>query len=110
MSLYHLSIGDASDPKFHWDNGDYSGNIPEIILDLGSTGLLGCVDARRLLVSPAYGGKVLDWGSSGARLTKTRIVEFLNELNGPLITGNLVLSRVQDLEDDREYILFAWED
>ena len=110
MSLYHLSIGDASDPKFHWDNGDYGGNIPEIILDLGSTGLFGCVDARSLLECPTYGGKILDWGSSGARLTKKRILEFLHEYNGQLITGNPVLSRVQALEDDREYILFAWED
>lgn len=70
---------------------------------------MGCVEARRLLESPKYGGKVLDWGSSGARLTKERIIEFLNDFEGPLITGKPVLSRIQALEDDREYILFACE-
>jgi hypothetical protein len=110
MSLCYLSIGDASDPKFRWDNGDYGGNIPEIILDLGSIGLLGCLAARSLLQSPTYGGKVLDWGSCGARLTKARIIEFLNKYKGQLITEKPVLSAVQALEDDREYILFAWED
>lgn len=109
MSFCNLYVGDASDPKFHCDDGDYSGNIPRIILDLGSIGLVGCVDARNLLESPAYGGKVLDWGSSGAQLTKKRIIEFLHELNGPLITGQPVLARIEALQDDTEYILFACE-
>lgn len=109
MSFYNLYVGDASDPKFHSDGGDFSGNIPEIILDLGGIGLMGCVSARNLLESPKYAGRVLDWGSSGARLNKPRIIEFLNEFNGPLLTGNPVLPRIQALEDDREYILFACE-
>lgn len=109
MSFYNLYVGDASDPKFQWDGGDFSYNIPKVILDLGGIGLMGCVEARSLLEGPKYGGKVLDWGSSGARLTKERIIEFLNDFNGPLITGNPVLSRIQALEDEREYILFACE-
>lgn len=97
MSICHLSIGDTSDPKFHWDNGDYGGNIPKTILDLGSAGLFGCVDARRLLESSTYGGKVLDWGSSGARLTKTRIIEFLHEFKDPLMTEHSVHSGLPPL-------------
>jgi hypothetical protein len=109
MSFYNLYVGDASDPTFHWDGGNYSGNIPNIILDLGSIGLCGCVHTRNLLVSPKYGGRVLDWGASGARLTKARIIEFLNEFEVPLLTDNATLARIQTLEDDREYILFACE-
>jgi hypothetical protein len=109
MSFYNLYVGDASDPKFHWDGGDYSGNIPEIILDLGGIGLFGCIDARNLLEDAKYGGKVLDWGSSGARLTKARIIEFLNDFKGSRSTGNPDSSRIDALEDDREYILFACE-
>lgn len=109
MSFYNLYVGDPSDPKFHWDGGDYGGNIPKIILDLGGIGLMGCADAMRLLQSPKYGGKILDWGSSGARLTKAQIIEFLHDFNAPLITGKPALSRIQSLEDDREYILFACE-
>ena len=109
MSFYNLYVGDASDPKFNWEGGNHSYNIPEILLDLGGIGLTGCVEARLLLESPKYGGKVLDWGSSGARLSKARIIEFLQEFNGPLITGGSLLARIQALEDDREYILFASE-
>lgn len=109
MSFYNLYVGDASDPKFHWDGGDYSGNIPNIILDLGSIGLFGCIDARRLLESPKYGGKVLDWGASGARLTKARIIEFLTDFEGSRSTGEPEPSRIDTLEDEREYILFACE-
>jgi hypothetical protein len=108
MSFYNLYVGDASDPRFHWDGGDYSGNIPETILDLGGLGLSGCAGARNLLESPKYCGRVLDWGSSGARLTKARIIDFLNEFEGPLLADN-TLARIQTLEDDREYILFACE-
>lgn len=109
MSFYNLYVGDASDPKFHWDGGDYGGNIPEIILDLGSIGLLGCVEVGNLLESPKYGGKVLDWGASGARLTKEQIVEFMNESVGSSMTRIDALAKVRMLEDDREYILFACE-
>jgi len=109
MSFYNLYVGDASDPKFRWDGGDYSDNVPNIILDLGGTGLTGCVAARILPESPKYGGKLFDWGSSGARLTKSRIIEFLSDFNGPLITGNPTLACIQTLENDREYILFACE-
>lgn len=109
MSFYNLYVGDASDPKFKWEDGDHSGNIPKIILDLGGIGLTGCVEARILLESVKYGGRELDWGSSGARLTKARIIEFMHEFNGLLITGNSVLARFHALEDDQEYILFACE-
>ncbi len=109
MSFYNLYVGDASDPKFNWEGGDFSYNIPKILLDLGGIGLTGCVEARILLESDKYGGKVLDWGSSGARLTKARIIEFLHDIHRPLITGCQWLVRVQTLEEDRDYILFACE-
>jgi hypothetical protein len=109
MAFYNLYVGNASDPKFRWDGGDYGYNIPEIILDLGGIGLAGCAEARNLLESPKYGGKVLDWGSSGARLTKARIIEFLHDFHGPLITGYPAHARIQALDENREYILFACE-
>jgi hypothetical protein len=56
MSFYNLYVGDASDPKFKWECGDYSYNIPKILIHLGGIGLMGCVEARSLLESPKYGG------------------------------------------------------
>jgi hypothetical protein len=109
MSFYNLYVGDASDPKFQWEGGDFSYNIPKIILDLGGIGLMGCVEARILLESAKYGGKVLDWGSSGARLTKARIIEFLNEFDQPRIASGKASQGIHALEDDKDYILFACE-
>ena len=109
MSFNNLYVGDASDPKFHWEGGDYSGNIPVIILDLGGIGLMGCVEARSLLKSQKYGGRVLDWGSSGARLTKERIIEFLSEFGQPRIASSLTAERIKTLEEGKEHILFACE-
>ena len=60
MSFYNLYVGDASDPKFHWEGGDHSGNIPTIILDLGSIGLVGCMDAMNLLEDSRLG---IQWRS-----------------------------------------------
>jgi hypothetical protein len=110
MSFYNLYVGDASDPKFQWEVGDFSYYIPKIFLDLGGIGLTGCVEALILLESPKYGGKVLDWGSSGSRLTMDRIIEFLHEFNGLLITGCPVYARIRALKADQEYILFACEE
>ncbi len=109
MSFYDLYVGDASDPKFHWDGGDYSGKIPESVLDLGSPGLMGCVSARSLLESPKYGGRVLDWGASGARLNKGRICEFLDDFAKGNASQSLLLEKVQSLDDGVEYILVACE-
>lgn len=109
MSFYNLYVGDASDPKFHWDGGDYSGNIPKIILELGSLGLPGCAAARNLLEKPKYAGRVLDWGASGARMNKARIVEFLAELGGGEPRRTTLQDDLSILEEDREYILFACE-
>lgn len=96
MSFYNLYVGDATDPKFQWDGADFSYNTPKTILDLGGIGLTGCVEARILLKSPKYGGKVLDWGSCGARLTKERIIELLHEYNGPLWRPGFKLAKKGD--------------
>ena len=109
MSFYNLYVGDATDPTFHWDGGNYSGNIPEIIMELSSLGLPGCARARNLLESPKYGGRVLDWGASGARMNKARIIEFLAELSGAEPHCITPRHDINALEEDREYILFACE-
>ena len=109
MSFYDLYLGHADDPKFKWDGGEYAGNIPSIIVKFGSIGLMGCVRARTLLESPAYGGRVLDWGASGAKLSKARVAEFLREFYGGTQRDEM-LRRIEALRDDREYLLFACEE
>jgi hypothetical protein len=50
------------------------------VINLFTTDVLTCVEARRLLESSKYGGRVVDRGASGAILTKNRILEFLSEI------------------------------
>ncbi len=106
---YDLYVGCADDPRFKWEGGDYNGNIPEVVVHLGSVGLGGCIDAVRQLESSKYGGKRLDWGACGARLTKERITEFLHDFapdGGWLLTR---LTMLEPLDVNRIYVLFACE-
>lgn len=109
MSFYDLSLGYADDPKFKWEGGDYSGNIPTIVINFGSVGgVSGCATARNLLESPKYGGRVLDWGASGARLSKAQVIEFLTEFYSDH-DRKRALDLVAPLSEDRIYLLFSWE-
>jgi hypothetical protein len=109
MAFYNIYIGNADDPKFHWDGGNHSGNIPSILLNLGSPGLHGCAEARQLLESQKYGGKVLDWGSSGARLLKEQILQFANEFFHEDWQREQAVEKIKTLDPARIYILFACE-
>jgi len=109
MSYYDLYVGDADDPGLRWEGGNYNGNIPRVILAVGSINILACVAARSLLEGPKYGGRELDWGASGARLTRDRIIEFLEEF--PMNSGwrQLAIERAKTLDENRLYVLFACE-
>ena len=110
MAFYDLRLGRAEDPKFKWEGGDFNGNIPTTIIDFGSVGgLSGCAEARRLLESPKYGGRVLDWGASGAKLSKVRVIEFLTEFYSDEQQRSHLLRKLDVLTDDQTYLLFACE-
>jgi len=55
------------------------------------------------------GGRVLDWGASGAILQKGRIVEFLKEMELPEEELQLAKDNLIGLTSGTEYALFAWE-
>jgi hypothetical protein len=101
-------IGRPEDPRLIWEGGDYNGNnIPNPEIDLFTTNVLTGAEARRLLESVKYGGRVLDWGASGAILTKDRILGFLNEM--PEAERTAAVTMLDTLTDGTEYVLFAWE-
>jgi len=109
MSFYGLSLGYADDPTFKWEGGNHSGNIPSIVIDFGSVGgVSGCATARNLLESPKYGGRELDWGASGAKLSKSQVIEFLSEFYSGH-ERDRALELVAPLSDDQIYLLFSWE-
>ena len=109
MSTYHLYIGDPEDPKFHFASEDHYGSIPKILLDVGSIGLTGCVAAQSLIESEKYDGKKLDWGSSGAILSLSMIREFLDDFSEQFPRERLGNALVEELDEKRDYVLFAAE-
>ena len=79
------------------------------MINVLSTDVLNCSRVRGLLESSKYGGRVLDWGASGAILNKKRIVEFLNEMGLSETERKLAMSNLVGLANGTEYLLFAWE-
>ena len=109
MSFYNLYLGYADDATFKWDGGDFNGNIPNIVVNFGSMDLCSCGEARQLLESPKYGGRVLDWGSSGARLTKSQVIQFLTEFYPDESLRNEMIRKLDIIPEDRLCLLFACE-
>ena len=122
---YSLFLSYADDPTFSWEAGNWEGNVPKRVVVFDDLlGLQGCGQAHCLLRSPKYGGRQLDWGASGARLNKAQIIEFLTDFYsgddkppGVRLIGDLpakrhlpeILSKLDDLPDDRLYVLVSCE-
>ena len=110
MTYYDLRLSEADDPHYSYNNGHYDGNIPRNSVNFSLMGnLFECIKARRMLESDEYGGKVLDWGSSGAKLRKPDVIGFLNWFFTDEERKREALSKIEDFPDDRLYILFAVE-
>ena len=109
MPFYNLYLGYADDPKFQWEGGRRIGNIPKVIVNFGAITPTDFTKAVKLLESPAYEGRVLDWGASGARLPKARVSEFLNEFYPAGAERDKILLKLDKIEDDRLCVLFACE-
>jgi hypothetical protein len=110
MTWGDLAVGELDDPDFHWDGGDYNGNLPRPLLNLGNLELFGIVQARSLL-EERYGGKVLDWGGSGAPLKRERILEFLREFQMRSISEEWrrkATQKVMTLNPDKVYLLYDY--
>jgi chorismate mutase len=79
MSYLDVYIGDLSDPSFHWDGGNWNGNVPTRLSPFFPDG-----DRIRLVVleridSEAYEGKQTDWGSYVAKVTKQQIEDLIEK-------------------------------
>jgi hypothetical protein len=79
MSFLDVYIGDLSDPSFHWDGGDWNGNVPTRL----SPFFPGGDRIRRVMLerieSKAYEGKQTDWGGYVAKVTKQQIKDLIEE-------------------------------
>lgn len=109
MSLHNIAVGASDDSRFRWEGGDSNGNLPRAILDLGFIGATAHVQAGRLLESE-YGGRRLDWGSTGALLAKSQIEDFLRACGiNDARWRRKAISRVAALDGSSIYVLYVFE-
>ena len=79
MPFLDVYIGNLSDPSFHWDGGNWSGNVPTPLSPFfpqGHTDRSVLIDR---IASGAYEGKQTDWGGHVAKVTKQQIKDFIEE-------------------------------
>src|SRR5437870_3932645 len=79
MSFLDVYIGDLEDPLFHWDGGNWNGNVPTRLSPFFPHG----DRIRRVMLeridSKAYEGKQTDWGGYVAKVTKQQINDLIEE-------------------------------
>ena len=82
MSFLDVYIGDLSDPSFHWDGGNWNGNVPTRLSPFFPDGHR----VRRAMLdridSGSYEGKQTDWGGYVAKVTKKQIKDLIKEQYG----------------------------
>jgi hypothetical protein len=114
MTYCSTYIGDLADPAFHWDGGDWNGNIPR-----------GISPAFPPLRTPNnYNRKFHDWvsrtkvtckqtdyGGWVARVGKAQLLDFIQYCYGSETDEavNKLIELVNSLEDAGQYALVAEE-
>jgi hypothetical protein len=91
-------IGDANDPNFKWNGGDYNHNLPKRITP-------NLFNAYKIFNDKEFNFIKLDWGGFGAKVTKTQILNLLTKYG----SSNELTESVQSLKDDLEYVLVIME-
>lgn len=121
MSFLNVYIGDLSDPKFSWENGNWDGNIPTRTSPFFPTRtafskLIDMIEEGKLE------GKQTDWGGWTAKATKEQIKLFFEETSREYVKQqdpkffqhlidnyNDLVKFIDNLEPDKEYALVACE-
>src|SRR5207237_9627937 len=79
MSFLDVYIGDLEDPSFHWDGGNWNGNVPTRLSPFFPDGdRIRHVMLKRI-DSKVYDGKQTDWGGYVAKVTKQQIKDLIEE-------------------------------
>src|ERR1700688_389658 len=116
MSFYEVFIGSLEDPSFHWEGGNWNGNIPHALTPDFPYGRRDFAEVLRRIEVGIYVGKQVDWGAWVAKVDKQQIERLLGDLYvttppaAPQVE-NLVKLRqaVGQLDADRQYALVAYE-
>jgi hypothetical protein len=78
MSVLDVWIGRLDDPKFHWDGGDWNGNLPRRVSPFLPTHAPWYLLVRKIR-NGELDGKQVDYGGFVARVTKQQIRDFVRE-------------------------------
>ncbi len=95
MSYLDVYIGDLNDPTFHWDGGDWNGNVPTRLSPFFPDGSRIQRVILDRISSGAFDGKQTDWGGHVARVTRQQLKDLLDEQLG-------VTAAEGSLSDSRE--------
>ena len=116
MTFHDVFIGSLEDPDFHWDGGDWNGNIPSMLTPRFPSSWWDFLEVLRRIEEGVYEGKQVDWGAWVAKVDKQQITEFLDErlAASAIHTGMTqsmqdVRTPIEGLESDKLYALVACE-
>jgi hypothetical protein len=117
MPFYDVYIGDLQDPTFHWEGGDWNGNVPHRLSPFFPPGYLsGLKDSFWALITKIetniFDRKQTDWGGWVARISKDQLLAFIHELYGDY-EQSPSLEELRDyvttLDPEKRYALVATE-
>lgn len=113
MSALDAWIGSLEDEDFHWEGGNWSGNVPQRRSPFLPNGPRAFAQLIRKINQGEIDGKQTDWGGFVARVTRAQIIDFMAELAG---TGQLraglneeLMAYVYRLDEHKLYALVAVE-
>jgi len=82
VSYLDVYIGDLSDPRFHWDEGDWNANVPTRLSPFFPDGSRVRAALLNRIADGTYIGKQTDFGGHVAKVTKQQIIDFIQEQYG----------------------------
>jgi hypothetical protein len=123
VTIHNIYVGDLADPNFHWEGGDWNGNVPRPLgpsfPGAGFGMYCRVMDAAR---SGRYDGKQTDFGGWVLKVRRQQILDLIEEWYGhdPWYTDPAkmphLFQQLQDLrafvlslDPEATYALVAWE-
>jgi hypothetical protein len=111
MTYCDLWVMKSSTPGIEMTKADEDNIItgkPNNLLRIDEEGLGLCVEAQALLKGK-YNGQAIDWGTIGSKMTKSQVLQFIEELYDSPEKIAEKKQMVTELSDDDIYVVAAME-
>jgi hypothetical protein len=79
MTWHMVYVGNLDDPDFHWEGGDYNGNIPKALTPGFPNPWKDLYEVVRRIEAGVFIGKQVDFAAWVAKVDKQQILAFLDE-------------------------------